>query len=48
MFRSTNQHHQIKLATYCLPYVRLSKPFHRYIFILKKATAVLAEALDNS
>jgi hypothetical protein len=47
-FRSTNQHHQIQLATYCLPNIRLSESSSHYTFTLKVAIAMFAETLDNS
>jgi hypothetical protein len=47
LFRSTIQHHQIQLATYCLPYIRLPKMPNHYILTLKMATAIFAETLDN-
>jgi hypothetical protein len=34
LFRFTNQHHQIQLATYCLPYARFPKTPNHYIFTL--------------
>jgi hypothetical protein len=43
LFRSTNQHYQIKLATYCLPYIRLTKTPNHYIFTLKMATAMFTQ-----
>jgi hypothetical protein len=48
LFRSTNQHRHILLATYCLPYFRLPKTPNHHTFTLKMATAILAETLDNS
>jgi hypothetical protein len=48
LFCFTNQHHQIELSTYCLPYLRKSaKTSSHYIFTLKMATAVFAEMIDN-
>jgi L-2-hydroxyglutarate oxidase LhgO len=48
LFHSTNQHHQIQLATYCLPYIRLPKMSNHYTFTLKMATLMFAETFDNS
>jgi hypothetical protein len=47
LFRSTNQHHQIQLSTYCLAYVRLPKSPNYYIFTLNMASAMFAATLDN-
>jgi hypothetical protein len=47
LFRSTNQRHQIQLATYCVPYMRLLKTSDHYKFTLNMATEMLAETLDN-
>jgi hypothetical protein len=47
LFRSTSQHHQIQLATYCLPHIRLLKTLNHYIFTLRMATAMSAETTDN-
>jgi hypothetical protein len=47
-FRSTSQHHQIQLAAYCLPFIRLLKGLSHYTFTLKMAAVMLAETLDNS
>jgi hypothetical protein len=46
LFISTDQHHQMHLVTYCLPYIRLQRTSNHYIFTLKIATSVFAEALD--
>jgi hypothetical protein len=48
LFHSTDQHHQIQLATYCLPYIRLPKMPSYYMFTLKMATAMFAKMLINS
>jgi hypothetical protein len=45
---STNKHHQIQLAIYCLPYIRLPKTPNLYTFTLKMTTAMFVERLDNS
>jgi hypothetical protein len=47
LFRSTNQHNQIQLLAYCLPYIRLPKTPNHYRFTLKMATAMSAETMDN-
>jgi hypothetical protein len=44
---SSNQHHQIQLATVCLPHIRLSKIPNHNILTLFMATALFAETLDN-
>jgi hypothetical protein len=43
LFPSTNQHRQIQLATYCLPYIKLPKTPNQYILTLKMVTAMFAE-----
>jgi hypothetical protein len=43
---STNQHHQIQLSTYCLPYIRLPKTPNHNMFTLKMATSMSAETLE--
>jgi hypothetical protein len=48
LFHSTNQHHEIQLTTYCLPYIRLPGMRNHYTFTLKMATARFAETSDNS
>jgi hypothetical protein len=47
LFRPTNQHHQIQLSTYCLPYIRLPKSLNHYSFTLKMVTVMFVETLDN-
>jgi hypothetical protein len=44
--RSSNQNHQIYLATHCLPYIGFQNSPH-YIPTLKMATAMFAETLVN-
>jgi hypothetical protein len=41
-------HHQIQLATYCLPYIRFPKTPNHYTFTLKVATEMFAKTLDRS
>jgi hypothetical protein len=41
------EHHQILLATYCLPHIRLPKTPSLYTFILKMAIVMFAETLGN-
>jgi hypothetical protein len=46
--RSSNQHHQIQLATHYLPHIKLPKTPNHYTFTLKMVTAMFGETLDNS
>jgi hypothetical protein len=44
---SANQIHYIPLIAYYLPYIRLPKMPNQHIFIMKMATALFDEMLDN-
>jgi hypothetical protein len=46
-FHLDNQHNQIQLATYCLPYIRLPNTPNHHIFTLKMATLMFTVTLDN-
>jgi hypothetical protein len=41
-------HHQLQLASSCVPYTRPPKTPNHYMIILKIGTAIYAETLDNS